>query len=646
MLAFKHERQKKLIVEFFLLFAFDFSMSDDASRPDAGARRVGARRLTRRVRHGTNAVRRDTRQPNVRVSGLFSVARVSLETNFLRRSRSHQIQSPRPPHRLLRSVCDRVLPASHVTFASEKREWALPEGSCDVDVGLDLSLVQNRSTNTVDALAVRLAFDRYGDKNKATRPNRLPPGRTVLALGDLNLFEWNEDGCDSEVCGRLVGEHTAGGSDGLSFARFESVVQILDSWRRVAGEKKAGGKTPKTRAGVGAPALVPPELFTNATLMKLFRGRSGQVAVVGDDSRTGGDDYRDNDNDSYLMSISQWLFLLRDANVLDGAFSPAGACVIFARARSGGGNDTTGTAQLADLSLRFVPDFVCAVALVASAKGWSVEDVLGRMVCTAAPASEQIGNLRKVRGFPNSKSHLPVFPYSYQKGRLTSDCVRNTHHDRLTLCFIYRKCFALLDATRSGFISTRDLPKALCAGGWLAHLSLEDGFCFLRNRVDGLSADKGYVAPIDEFPGVVSLAECELHAFAASRVPKSSGNRLEPTDRETIAVSDVLSSEVANVFHRVCCAGVEAGFTTQPHPKLMDETRFLTCLKRYSRTGVSPNPASLFCRLSARNYSRNAVRKTDTFCLQKKRSGLTLCELYHRRRSRGVRHRGGRATSA
>jgi hypothetical protein len=29
--------------------------------------------------------------------------------------------------------------------------------------------------------------------------------------------------------------------------------------------------------------------------------------------------------------------------------------------------------------------------------------------------------------------------------------------------------------------------------------------------------------------------------------------------------------------------------------------------------GLSPNPASTFCRLSARNYSRNMARKTDTF---------------------------------
>ena len=402
----------------------------------------------------------------------------------------------------MHSVCDSVMPANHATFASEKRSFT-KEGREGFDRD-DQSPGLPSTSQSIGASLKRVVFDRYCDEN-GTSNNRLKPGRVVLALFDLNLFE--DDSCDAESVGKLITDEVTDGDGNpmdVSFVRFDSIVEIL---RR----RNASGK----KAITALPSLVPPELFLNESLQKVFRARAGMV-VNSDGSY------------SHLMSMSQWLGLLKDADLLDERGSPAGASVLFSRARSDGDNTSNKAAH--DYALPFANSFIAAIGLVATMKGVSIESIIGQMVLTSKPLSDAIGDLRK--------------------------------------------CFALLDSKRDGFIKVDDLPNVLCAGGFLNHLSLEDGHAFLFNRVEGLAKSKGSIAPIDQFPGIVTLQECERHAEAARRVPKSKVTKSRESFSQLDSKPTTLHSEVSYVFHRFCCAGVEAGFETEPHPKLMDKVRF------------------------------------------------------------------------
>ena len=468
------------------------------------------------------------------------------------------------------SAGERVLPSAHATFAWEKRAFTragrrdgeedaargarrrASDRDDDVTLNASDSVARRRREETT-----RAVFRRYAN----TRDSALAPGRVALALGDLGVFEDDADSCDCEAVGRLVAEH-AGASRGsetraVSFARFATAADVLARRRDATG---------LGAPGAGAGALVPPELFRNQTLRRVFRSRAGRVA--GEDGDEDG---------TARLSASQFAFWLRDAGffALGDGFTEAGALVLFARARGRLERPHARTTDddvkddetlcLCDVSLRFAPDFVAALALAATARGETVEAVAGALVRSTRPTS---------RGpFPDERSD----------SELVSRLSRT------------RACFAMLDETRAGFVRNDRLASVLAAGDAFSFFGaprggdLDAAAAFLHARVHERAPELGFVATRDAREGHVSLRECEAHFLAAARsgfVPaEGAGSPPMPTRLETSRAEkgnrgDAFFFGVEGVddamttFERFCAAGSEAGFAAEPHPRLMDLERF------------------------------------------------------------------------
>jgi hypothetical protein len=383
----------------------------------------------------------------------------------------------------------------------------------------------------------------------------------VLALGDLGVFEDDADSCDCEAVGRLVAERV--GTDSaraVSLARFATAAAVLDARRRE--RPNALGVS-----GAGAPALVPPELFRNQTLMRVFMSRAGRVASHEDVE----------DVDAFRLSASQFVFWLRDAGALRDGLTEAGALVLFARAR---GTETRNpkpdehhdatTCRLCDVSLRFAPDFVAALALAATARGETAEAVAGALVTDAASPAVPSDALGTVSALSAESVHV--------------------HASRLRRL---RACFAMLDETRAGFVRNDRLASVLAAGDAFSFSGaprggdLDAAAAFLHARVHERAPELGFVSTRDARDGHVSLRECEAHFLAAARsgfVPdfraaETNDARLpKKTKKKKVSEDDfffgVETRDASTTFERFCAAGLEAGFAAEPHPRLMDLERF------------------------------------------------------------------------
>jgi hypothetical protein len=183
----------------------------------------------------------------------------------------------------------------------------------------------------------------------------------VLALGDLGLFEDDKDSCDCEAIGRLILKLSLGAErDAVSEPRFATTADVLARRRRSSAN---GLGVP----GAGAPALVPPELFRNETLRRVFRSRAGRVGPAGRvaDANASREDKKNEsgdaaDVDEYRLSASQFVAWLRDAGLFAGlrdgkktGLTEAGALVLFARARGEDKTDYSGiVGRVIDSSLR------------------------------------------------------------------------------------------------------------------------------------------------------------------------------------------------------------------------------------------------------------------------------------------------------
>ncbi len=383
----------------------------------------------------------------------------------------------------------------------------------------------------------------------------------VLALGDLGLFEDDTDSCDCEAIGRLILKLSLGAErDAVSEPRFATTADVLARRRRSSAN---GLGVP----GAGAPALVPPELFRNETLRRVFRSRAGRVGPAGrvadanereDKKKESGDAA---DVDEYRLSASQFVAWLRDAGLFAGlcdgkksGLTEAGALVLFARAR---GEDKTveessdtSSIRLSDVSLRFAPDFVAALALFATATNEPVEAVAGALV------------MRPSDGDDGSVTHA-----SGQFRRL-------------------RACFAMLDVERRGFVRNDRLASVLAAGDAFSRRAARGGdldaaAAFLHARVHERAPELGFVAMRDAREGYVSLRECEAHFLAAARsgfVPDAAAPAAEEETRNAETFFDGVARkslrDASTTFERFCAAGYEAGFESEPHPLLMDLERF------------------------------------------------------------------------
>ena len=370
----------------------------------------------------------------------------------------------------------------------------------------------------------------------------------VLALGDLGVFEDDADSCDCEAVGRLVAERVGTDSTrAVSLARFATAAAVLDARRRE--RPNALGVS-----GAGAPALVPPELFRNQTLMRVFMSRAGRVASHVSKNVE--------DVDAFRLSASQFVFWLRDAGALRDGLTEAGALVLFARARGSGKpdeHDGTTALCLCDVSLRFAPDFVAALALAATARGETAEAVAGALVTDAASPAESV------------------------------------HASRLRRL---RACFAMLDETRAGFVRNDRLASVLAAGDAFSFSGaprggdLDAAAAFLRARVHERAPELGFVSTRDARDGHVSLRECEAHFLAAARsgfvpdfraaetnetnarLPKKTKKKVLLSEDEDDFFFGVETRDASTTFERFCAAGLEAGFAAEPHPRLMDLERF------------------------------------------------------------------------
>ena len=383
----------------------------------------------------------------------------------------------------------------------------------------------------------------------------------VLALGDLGLFEDDKDSCDCEAIGRLILKLSLGAErDAVSEPRFATTADVLARRRRSSAN---GLGVP----GAGAPALVPPELFRNETLRRVFRSRAGRVGPAGrvadanerEDKKNESGDAAD--VDEYRLSASQFVAWLRDAGLFAGlrdgkksGLTEAGALVLFARAR---GEDKTveessdtSSIRLSDVSLRFAPDFVAALALFATATNEPVEAVAGALV------------MRPSDGDDGSVTHA-----SGQFRRL-------------------RACFAMLDVERRGFVRNDRLASVLAAGDAFSRRAARGGdldaaAAFLHARVHERAPELGFVAMRDAREGYVSLRECEAHFLAAARsgfVPDAAAAAAEEETRNAETFFDGVARkslrDASTTFERFCAAGYEAGFESEPHPLLMDLERF------------------------------------------------------------------------
>ena len=386
------------------------------------------------------------------------------------------------------SAGERVLPFAHATFAWEKRAFTRAgrrDGGEDAARGARRKDVSDRD-DAIPSTSRDAAFRRY-----AAPDGRLAPGRVVLALGDLGVFEDDADSCDCEAVGRLVAERV--GTDSaraVSLARFATAAAVLDARRRE--RPNALGVS-----GAGAPALVPPELFRNQTLMRVFMSRAGRVASHEDVE----------DVDAFRLSASQFVFWLRDAGALRDGLTEAGALVLFARAR---GTETRNpkpdehhdatTCRLCDVSLRFAPDFVAALALAATARGETAEAVAGALVTDAASPAVPSDALGTVSALSAESVHV--------------------HASRLRRL---RACFAMLDETRAGFVRNDRLASVLAAGDAFSFSGaprggdLDAAAAFLHARVHERAPELGFVSTRDARDGHVSLRECEAHFLAAAR---------------------------------------------------------------------------------------------------------------------------------
>ena len=384
----------------------------------------------------------------------------------------------------------------------------------------------------------------------------------VLALGDLGLFEDDKDSCDCEAIGRLILKRDRLGAerDAVSEPRFATTADVLARRRRSSAN---GLGVP----GAGAPALVPPELFRNETLRRVFRSRAGRVGPAGrvadanerEDKKNESGDAAD--VDEYRLSASQFVAWLRDAGLFAGlrdgkksGLTEAGALVLFARAR---GEDKTveessdtSSIRLSDVSLRFAPDFVAALALFATATNEPVEAVAGALVMR--PSDGDDGSVTLASG---------------QFRRL-------------------RACFAMLDVERRGFVRNDRLASVLAAGDAFSRRAARGGdldaaAAFLHARVHERAPELGFVAMRDAREGYVSLRECEAHFLAAARsgfVPDAAAAAAEEETRNAETFFDGVARkslrDASTTFERFCAAGYEAGFESEPHPLLMDLERF------------------------------------------------------------------------
>ena len=398
-----------------------------------------------------------------------------------------------------------------------------------------------------------------------------------MALGDLGVFEDDADSCDCEAIGRLVAERV-GFVQSVSFARFATTAAVLETRRRERKKNALG----VPGSGPGAPALVPPELFRNQTLRRVFMRRAGRVATSLDAKQdrggASGCETRVDveDVDAFRLSASQFVFWLRDAGALRDGLTEAGALVLFARARGTESrrdsdpdeheppdeheHDGT-TCRLCDVALRFAPDFVAALALAATARGETAEAVAGALVMDAASPT-----------VPSGTESVPS-PLAVHASRLR----------RL------RACFAMLDETRAGFVRNDRLASVLAAGDAFSFSGaprggdLDAAAAFLHARVHERAPELGFVSTRDARDGHVSLRECEAHFLAAARsgfVPdfraaETNDARLPKT---TFSEDDfffgVETRDASTTFERFCAAGREAGFAAEPHPRLMDLERF------------------------------------------------------------------------
>ena len=438
------------------------------------------------------------------------------------------------------------------------------------------------STTSRDGFVARAAFRRY-----AAPDGRLAPGRVVLALGDLGVFEDDADSCDCEAIGRLVAERV-GFVQSVSFARFATTAAVLETRRRE--RKKNANALGVPGSGPGAPALVPPELFRNQTLRRVFMRRAGRVATSLDAKQdrggASGCETRVDveDVDAFRLSASQFVFWLRDAGALRDGLTEAGALVLFARARGTTSRDSDPddhehehehdgtTCRLCDVALRFAPDFVAALALAATARGETAEAVAGALVMDAASPT-----------VPSGTESVPS-PMAVHASRLR----------RL------RACFAMLDETRAGFVRNDRLASVLAAGdafsfsGAPRGADLDAAAAFLHARVHERAPELGFVSTRDARDGHVSLRECEAHFLAAARsgfvpdflksaetneknarLPKTTfSEEKKGTGSEDDFFFGVETRDASTTFERFCAAGSEAGFAAEPHPRLMDLERF------------------------------------------------------------------------
>ena len=382
----------------------------------------------------------------------------------------------------------------------------------------------------------------------------------VLALGDLGVFEDDADSCDCEAVGRLVAERVGTDSTrAVSLARFATAAAVLDARRRE--RPNALGVS-----GAGAPALVPPELFRNQTLMRVFMSRAGRVASHVSKNVE--------DVDAFRLSASQFVFWLRDAGALRDGLTEAGALVLFARARGSGKpdeHDGTTALCLCDVSLRFAPDFVAALALAATARGETAEAVAGALVMDAAS---------------------PAVPPRDALGTVSALSAESVHASRLRRL---RACFAMLDETRAGFVRNDRLASVLAAGDAFSFSGaprggdLDAAAAFLRARVHERAPELGFVSTRDARDGHVSLRECEAHFLAAARsgfvpdfraaetndarLPKKTKKKVSEKSEDDFFFG-VETRDASTTFERFCAAGLEAGFAAEPHPRLMDLERF------------------------------------------------------------------------
>ena len=262
-----------------------------------------------------------------------------------------------------------------------------------------------------------------------------------------------------------------------------------------------------------------------------------------------------------------------------GMMSAAAANLIFARAR--------GSAAECDAALAFAPDFIAALAWVATARGVHFGEVAGKVLALGPPPPVPTLAAATDSGASKGYNDDPDEAFKYQlfdehddlestglstpaNSTRLSAAARAGAPPRDEASEAMREAFRCVDLAHRGAVPGSALIPLLGASGAFNHLDLNAAAVFIQSRL---------ARKFKEYDDELTLPECGAHLRAFLRLPPpASVTAGGGPIRGPVSIASTIKPEDVDacrrIFERFCAAGREAGFGTEPHPALMDLPRW------------------------------------------------------------------------